>query len=61
MIPSSLDTYHIMEVSDNRRPIYGVLTEPLRANMRSSKESSRNINVNSEDNEQFSYIPKAHI
>ena len=61
MIPSSLDTYHIMEVSDNRRPIYGVLTEPLRANMRSNKKHGENINVNSEDNEQYSYIPKAHI
>jgi hypothetical protein len=30
---SMLDQYHIVDVSDNRRPIYGVLTEPLRGDM----------------------------
>ena len=59
MKPSSLDKYHIMEVSDNRRPIYGVLTEPLRANMKS--QSSDTIDVNTERNEYVSYIPKSHV
>ena len=30
---SKLDQYHIVDISDNRRPIYGVLTEPLRGDM----------------------------
>ena len=30
---SVLDQYHIVDISDNRRPIYGVLTEPLRGDM----------------------------
>ena len=30
---SILDEYHIVDISDNRRPIYGVLTEPLRGDM----------------------------
>jgi len=49
-----------MEVSDNRRPIYAVLTEPIRANMKSTNESE-NIDIKSDKNDYISYIPKAHV
>ena len=49
-----------MEVSDNRRPIYGVLSEPIRASMKSTNEAE-NIDVRSDKNEYISYIPKAHV
>ena len=32
--------YRIIDISDNRRPIYGVLTEPLKGDMRSKNDSS---------------------
>lgn len=35
---SMLDQYHIVDVSDNRRPIYGVLTEPLRGDMQTKTD-----------------------
>jgi len=47
--------YHVVEISDNRRPIYGVLTEPIRGNM---KSKTNNEDVQSEE---MSYIPKAHV
>lgn len=47
--------YHVVEISDNRRPIYGVLTEPIRGNMKSK------TNNEGEQSEEFSYIPKAHV
>jgi len=30
--------YHIVEISDNRRPVYGVLSEPLRGDMETVHE-----------------------
>lgn len=47
------ETYHVVEISDNRRPIYGILTEPIRGNMKSGDSKV-------ETNE-ISYIPKAHV
>ena len=47
--------YHVVEISDNRRPIYGVLTEPIRGNM---KSKTNNQDMKTED---ISYIPKAHV
>ena len=45
--------YRFVEVSDNRRPTFGVLTEPLRGNM---------AQLNGElVKEELSYIPKAHV
>lgn len=45
-------------VSDNRRPIYGVLTEPLRGDMQ-NRNSTEDILESRVD--KFSYIPKAHV
>lgn len=37
MEPKSIwDKYHVVDISDNRRPIYGVLTEPMRGDMKPS-------------------------
>lgn len=45
--------YRYVEISDNRRPTLGVLTEPLRGDM-AQLDGSR-------VEEQMSYIPKAHV
>lgn len=55
--PSSYFKFRTVGVSDNRRPIYAVLTEPLRGNMK-AKDDSQAIDASSED---ISYIPKAHV
>lgn len=47
--------YDTVEISDNRRPIYGVLTEPLRGNMKSKNNLFDYIK------DEVSYIPKAHV
>lgn len=48
-----------MDVNDNRRPIYGVLTEPIRGNMKNKYESDDKEYL--EINQELSYIPKAHV
>ena len=35
---------HIMKISDNRRPIYGVLTEPIRGTMKSKSANEDKLN-----------------
>jgi peptidase E len=45
-------------VSDNRRPVYGVLTEPIRGRIRNKKDSKDSY---SHENDEVSYIPKAHV
>lgn len=49
--------YRVIDISDNRRPIYGVLTEPLKGDMRSKNDSSEIFEIA----EDVSYIPKAHV
>ena len=56
---------HMMKISDNRRPIYGVLTEPIRGTMK-SKSAAEDKENGLEDksiieSELMSYIPKAHV
>lgn len=51
---SIFDKYGFMQVSDNRRPVYGVITEPIRGNVKSSREAELHP-------ERLSYIPKAHV
>jgi len=46
------------KISDNRRPIYGVLTEPLRGGIKDTKNPNKEYQSNTED---VSYIPKAHV
>ena len=50
-----------MEVSDNRRPIYGVLTEPIRGTMKSKSADVDETDKSIEEDELMSYIPKAHV
>jgi gamma-glutamyl-gamma-aminobutyrate hydrolase PuuD len=50
--------YHLVEISDNRRPVYGILTEPIRGNMKTQEEEDGNY-INQTDG--ISYIPKAHV
>ena len=47
-----------MKISDNRRPIYGVLTEPLRGTIKNKRDSSESLSSEEDD---VSYIPKAHV
>jgi len=55
----------MMKISDNRRPIYGVLTEPIRGNMKSksaAEDRENGLKDKSIDEEELmSYIPKAHV
>ena len=55
----------MMKISDNRRPIYGVLTEPIRGNMKSksaAEDKENGLKDKSIDEEELmSYIPKAHV
>lgn len=48
----------IIDVSDNRRPIYGVLTEPLRGDLQDSYTGQVKHSVSTEE---MSYISKAHV
>lgn len=50
-----------MEVSDNRRPIYGVLTEPIRGTMKSKSADIDETDKSIQEDELMSYIPKAHV
>ena len=54
-----------MRISDNRRPIYGVLTEPIRGNMQSKSAEKDLLNgledKSIDESELMSYIPKAHV
>jgi hypothetical protein len=54
-LPERGKKYHVIEISDNRRPIYGVLTEPIRGTMKSKSEGKE------VQTDQMSYIPKAHV
>lgn len=47
-----------MRISDNRRPIYGVLTEPLRGRIRNKKDENQEF---SSEYDSVSYIPRAHV
>lgn len=47
-----------VKISDNRRPIIGVLTEPLRGGIRNKKDSSKRFESKAGE---VSYIPKAHV
>lgn len=60
---SVLDQYHIVDVSDNRRPIYGVLTEPLRGDMQTKADFDKKNQAEESyvSQEETSYIPKSHV
>lgn len=47
-----------VRISDNRRPVYGVLTEPIRGRIRNKKDDSETYDHR---NDEVSYIPKAHV
>jgi len=47
-----------VKISDNRRPIYGVLTEPLRGKIRNKKDLSQTF---TSEEDYSGYIPKAHV
>jgi hypothetical protein len=51
----------MMEISDNRRPIYGVLTEPIRGTMKSKTADKDEKDKSIDEDELMSYIPKAHV
>lgn len=53
-----VDRHANIRVSDNRRPVYGVLTEPIRGKIRNKKEDSETYDHR---NDEVSYIPKAHV
>ena len=57
--PSEFRSHRTVSISDNRRPIYGVLTEPLRGNLKNKKKDSGDYFDHSSD--EVSYIPKAHV
>ena len=45
------------KLDHNRRPVYGILTEPIRGNlMKGEGENAEKI-----DNAEMSYVPKAHV
>ena len=54
----TFNKFATVQVSDNRRPIYGVLTEPLRGNMKNTNNEGDQISADTSDH---SYIPKAHV
>ena len=54
----TFNKFSTVKISDNRRPIYGVLTEPLRGNMKNTQREEHQISA---DTEEHSYIPKAHV
>ena len=54
----------MIEINGNRRPIYGVLTEPLRGDMQKNSdknETETSKNWYKKDEMEVSYIPKAHV
>lgn len=56
---SVLENRHAaIKISDHRRPVYGVLTEPIRGRMRNKKDESQTYDHSSEE---ISYIPRAHV
>ena len=60
-------SYHLIERKDHKRPIYGVLTEPIRGDMQKDLEADfaqkeqkpDDMTINHRG--QVSYIPKAHV
>ena len=38
--PSTFHKLNTLDISDNRRPIYGVLTEPLRGNLKNQEHNN---------------------
>lgn len=57
--PLTFHKFHTVDISDNRRPIYGILTEPLRGNLK-NKNANSDKGYDSEK-ETVSYIPKSHV
>jgi hypothetical protein len=58
---NNTETYHkqrVVDVSDNRRPIYGVLTEPLRGDLKNRYTGDETHSASAEN---VSYIPKAQV
>lgn len=56
---SSLESRHAsIKISDHRRPVYGVLTEPIRGRLRNKKDETHTFDHTSEE---VSYIPRAHV
>jgi len=54
-----LDNRHAsIKISDNRRPVYGILTEPIRGRIRNIKNDKETFD---HDKDEVSYIPKAHV
>ena len=47
-----------MKVSDNRRPVYGVLTEPLKGTITNKRDEGQTYD---DEDENIGYIPKAHV
>ena len=46
-----------VDISDNRRPVYGVLTEPLRGDLKNKFDASTSASLSATSDN--SYIPKA--
>lgn len=56
---SILENRHAsIKISDHRRPVYAVLTEPIRGRMRNKKDDTQTFDHNSEE---ISYVPRAHV
>jgi hypothetical protein len=59
--------YHLIEGRDHKRPIYGVLTEPIRGDMEKNfdvdarKEQITDEELTIKHLDKVSYIPKAHV
>ena len=59
----------MIEINGNKRPIYGVLTEPLRGDMHKNSSSTTDEKEKQDssenwykgDSNEVSYIPKAHV
>ena len=56
---SQFRSHRTVSISDNRRPIYGILTEPLRGNLKNKNKASGDYFDHSQD--EVSYIPKTHV
>lgn len=50
--------HRVIEMSDEGRPVYGVLTEPMRGDMRSKAQAESSA---TEKADTVTYIPKAHV
>jgi len=49
------------DINNNSRPIFGILTEPIRGDMKKNNTNNVEETVSANKNQYLSYIPKAHV